>query len=1047
MEAYVYGGQQLYANVFNAIAILAGTDAIASFFRLILLIGLLVAVAGAALSMNLKGIFKWFLTSVMIFGAMIVPKTDVVIHDRVGPGAPIVVANVPLAVGFVFSTASTAGDRATQLMETAFGDPEIAQYSENGMIYASRIMTEMRDVRAPSEDQVQYIRSYVSNCVMYELLESRYTFTDLMDAENLLEFVTTTMPPNPARSGAWGTGASAEVKTCQEMASLLPAVLDAAAPEAASIFGRNVRPDFADALTASAVMADVAGAHQLLIGSSRDARDVFIQAMMINAVRDGVADFQAETGEQVSAYSTTRAELQMKNQNLFSARLSQKWIPYLRIILEIIFYAMFPLMAPFFMLPQMGPGLMKQYFSGFIMLQSWGPLFVILNKIMMEGAISETQAAAGRASADNTITLGNLDNVAAANGDLASIAGFMTMLIPVIASALAFGVHRLASQSESLLSSVNSGAAEAARDETVGNMNLGTSGYDLHRFNQEFGNQVGTSLSQDTGRSAVRSSEGGTFNVAANGRETYDGVGARSNLNMPIAASQAVGSELRQTAGEMASYSESQSQRAGESYTQAQDALHSWATNSSTGISSQLGERFAENADVREAASTIDALYSQAQRGMSSSASDERYLNAGAEGTAYGEVTAATGLEFLGSGGGVKAGARVSATAGTGQRDTEMTRAEFVESLSESERQDFARAEATILSAASSAEFTTTGSEGSSEARNVQEAMRSAETYSEEASRARSMSEQASLMAGRVESDSISWSKPLDDQLMEYYGNMMDGSGSLNRATPGWQGGFYDMYHNRPEEFDQMVEGFTATLVPNLENWDRAGAGVSGGADLAGASQSIAGGATLAGSVAAGVGAASADLRHENVGADEAVMDFAASRAAHVREDVGSPADQLPRGVERPDSFTDMRGVVNASRDAMDMPVFDRLGSTNVEETDRQNEIEANAARSGYLSGEAIGSPSVDNPAPSAPAPVDEPPVFQPWDAAAQGPTPASDGANLPNIGTEEPRPEPGAVPALDQTGQVPGAPPMAEVPNSSGGEPDEDEFLNRFRR
>ena len=140
--------------------------------------------------------------------------------------------------------------------------------------------------------------------------------------------------------------------------------------------------------------------------------------------------------------------------------LFQMWIIAL---LEIIFYAMFPLMAPFFMLPQMGPGLMKQYFSGFIMLQSWGPLFVILNKIMMEGAISETQAAAGRASADNTITLGNLDKVAAANGDLASIAGFMTMLIPVIASALAFGVHRLASQSESLLSSVNSGAAEAAR--------------------------------------------------------------------------------------------------------------------------------------------------------------------------------------------------------------------------------------------------------------------------------------------------------------------------------------------------------------------------------------------------------------------------------------------------------------------------------------------------------------------------------------------------------------------------------------------------------
>lgn len=988
MEAYVYGGQQLYANVFNAIAILAGTDAIASFFRLILLIGLLVAVGGAALSMNLKGIFKWFLTSVMIFGAMIVPKTDVVIHDRIGPGAPIVVANVPLAVGFVFATASTAGDRATQLMETAFGDPEIAEYSENGMIYASRIMTEMRDVRVPSEDQVQYVRSYVSNCVMYELLESRYTFTDLMDAENLLEYVTTTMPPNPARSGVWGSGASAEVKSCQEMATLLPAVLDAAVPEVASIFGRNVRPDFADALTASAVMTDVAGAHQLLIGSSRDARDVFIQAMMINSVRDGVADFQAETGEQVSAYSTTRAELQMKNQNLFSARLSQKWIPYLRIVLEIIFYAMFPLMAPFFMLPQMGPGLMKQYFSGFIMLQSWGPLFVILNKIMMEGAIAETRAAAGRAASDSTITLGNLDNVAAANGDLASIAGFMTMLIPVIASALAFGVHRLASQSESLLSSVNSGAAEAARDETVGNMNLGTSGYDLHRFNQEFGNNGGTSLMHDAGRASIRSSEGGTFNVAANGRETYDGVGARSNLNMPIAASQVIGSELRQTAGELSSYSESQSQRAGESYTRAQDALYSWGMSSSQGLSTSLGERFSDNAEVRDALSTLDSYHAQAQRGLSSSSADERALAVGVDGTAYGQASMRGGFQVAGNGVRVEGGVRTQATAGWSQRDSEATRASFEESLSESQRQEYAAAMATVLSATSSADFSMTGAEGTSEARNIQEAMRSAETYSEEASRARSMSEQASLMAGRVESDSINWSKPLDDQLMEYYGNMMDGSGNLNSSTAGWQGGFYDMYHNRPEEFDQMVEGFTATLVPNLENWDRAGAGVAGGSDMAGIGDRVAGGAALAGTVAAGVGMASADLRHENGGADDAVLDYAATRMSEVRDEAGTPSSADVGRVERPDSFSDMREVVNHSRDAMDMPVHERYIANQfdiVEGVDQLNEVQANEARGDFLSGQAIGSPRVEEPPLSdeRPAGGPDPSALQSWDSAA----------------------------------------------------------------
>ena len=105
-----------------------------------------------------------------------------------------------------------------------------------------------------------------------------------------------------------------------------------------------------------------------------------MQAMMVNAVRDSVQDFRVSTGASPSSYSTTRAELQTRNQNMLSARLSQKWVPILKMVLEILFYSMFPILAPFFFLPGMGIQLIKQYLTGFLILQAWGPLYVVLEQ-------------------------------------------------------------------------------------------------------------------------------------------------------------------------------------------------------------------------------------------------------------------------------------------------------------------------------------------------------------------------------------------------------------------------------------------------------------------------------------------------------------------------------------------------------------------------------------------------------------------------------------------------------------------------------------------
>ena len=115
---------------------------------------------------------------------------------------------------------------------------------------------------------------------------------------------------------------------------------------------------------------------------------------MINSMRDGLATFSAEAGSELSAYAEARSTLQTRNTNLFTAQLAHKWIPYLKVVLELIFYASFPMLLPFMLLPKTGPSIIQGYFSGFVFLQVWGPLFVILNKIMVSGSVTQTRAAA-----------------------------------------------------------------------------------------------------------------------------------------------------------------------------------------------------------------------------------------------------------------------------------------------------------------------------------------------------------------------------------------------------------------------------------------------------------------------------------------------------------------------------------------------------------------------------------------------------------------------------------------------------------------------------
>jgi conjugal transfer mating pair stabilization protein TraG len=85
----------------------------------------------------------------------------------------------------------------------------------------------------------------------------------------------------------------------------------------------------------------------------------------------------------VDVFAQTRADIQTERTYASIAENAMKWVPLLNVVLTVVFYAMFPVIFPLFLLPKTGPLALRGYVTGFFYLAAWGPLFVILHMMLM----------------------------------------------------------------------------------------------------------------------------------------------------------------------------------------------------------------------------------------------------------------------------------------------------------------------------------------------------------------------------------------------------------------------------------------------------------------------------------------------------------------------------------------------------------------------------------------------------------------------------------------------------------------------------------------
>jgi len=590
MEIFTIGGGEYIVNVFNAVSAWTGGGGFRSLLRVVMVMGLIYTLLVVAFSLNWRAWFIWFLGATLMYGALIVPTMTVRVTDRLNPSlAPATVANVPLGLAMIASVSSTAGDWLTRTAETVFVMPGSLQMSSNGMIYGARLWDRTQDFRIRDPRISANLEEYMKQCLFYDILLGFKSFDTIANSNDIL---TEMGPGSPARGMKFipETGPPTIV-TCQAGYTAIATGVTTYSDTALEEEGRKIFPGLTPALARSKLIADLPIVANHFHGSSQSAQQIFQQRSLVNAFLQARANLGAADGD---TFAVLRAEEQARNTYTSIAEQAMTWVPLLNIVLTVVFYAMFPVIFPLFLIPRSGTPALKGYFTGFFYLAAWGPLYVVLHMFIMDRT-----ADAMNATSPGGVTMAGMAGIDAVNTDTATIAGFLMMSIPFLAAGMAKGAMAVSSQATSMLAPAQSAAEAAAVERTTGNYAYGNESYmNLSSSNRQ-SDQWNTAPSFSGGAPIMSSvsANAAITRTTSDGSTIYDTSPAMSRLAFASSVSQFANAERQQTLSELETARNTLSEERSRALSLADrtSSRQTTGTRNSSGSESSSGFRSGEN--------------------------------------------------------------------------------------------------------------------------------------------------------------------------------------------------------------------------------------------------------------------------------------------------------------------------------------------------------------------------------------------------------------------------------------------------------------------
>jgi len=551
---YTTGGGPLYVDFYNGVAAISTSAGFWGFIALVAICGLAGALVYVAWSSKFKAAFQWLMWLVISYNFLFTVTTTVQIIDPVYPALPgALVANVPFGLAFLDSISTTSGKWFRQTYETVFSLPNDVTYGSHGMLFGASLMMASQQAQVPSSDFASNLTAYMQQCVMYDISTGVIPMDQLTAAADLWSFVTTTYPPNPGLSVDYTAGGSRTIISCTQMVTNLNQGWNTQLTSGQQTLAQRLFPQN-DPVTANSLMlAALPATTQYLVGVSRTSSQILQQAMMMNMVDSSMRGAAAgsDATAALNAYTDATTSLTTLQSQQAAGRAATKWLPLMKIILELSYVALFMISFPLTMISVgQAKTIMIGYLSGFVTVAAFEPIFAFMHRIAMGNGAWDSAAAAVNADGTINITLATVTGIAGASADMAASGNYMLFAIPTIAAGILGGTQWAASAASTALYSPQRAAQQAGSQAASGNISVGNASFD----NESIGNSSQFQVNHDpqfrSGSTRIEGAHGEINATHADGTRTVDASGTVSQLPVTLNARDQLGAEYTRRAAQ-----------------------------------------------------------------------------------------------------------------------------------------------------------------------------------------------------------------------------------------------------------------------------------------------------------------------------------------------------------------------------------------------------------------------------------------------------------------------------------------------------------------
>lgn len=651
LPVYVLGNGDLYAQYFNAIVTSFGTSNYSTLLRISILIGGFSVLCSLVLKRNIIDLIKWFGLVYLSIYIFFIPKMSIEIIDAVNGNKPYAVDNVPLGLALLANITTSLSYALTQLTEMNFSMPDDLRYHRSGMVFASEI------VRAASQFEItdsrfdSNIQGFIHQCVFYDILLKKYSINDLVESNNIWALVSKNA--SPARGFVYTDEDNhSEFQTCRQIAPLLTADWTKAVEAAKSLYASRLFSNSPDPKEALTKYLDLS--YGYLAKLSGQANRIMQQSLMANAIQRGVVRMGANLNATAAlqSYAFVRAQEQKRLTNQTVGDMAAMWLPLIKNAIELITYGSFVFVILLVVLP-FGLTTLKSYVYTLVWVQLWPPLYAVLN--LCVSFYSQSKSIAATAGG---LSLQAMPGFLQINADMAGLAGYLSMSVPVLAGGLIWGMHHAFLQASQYAGGVTqSTAATGAAEAATGNIGFGNTNFgNQSSFNQS-ANHVDTNARVSTGSSSVQLSDGSQLSVMPNSDQVLNMGNTISNIGSSIGFSNAFRTGYTQSADKAITAADNSNvayhdatsagmrdvYEVGSHLGNSTSSGEGWSINASAGTTKAFGEvqkvtqDFADRHHIsyNEAANVLSSVYADGKAGIG------------------GSVGASAGIRGMGASGGI----------------------------------------------------------------------------------------------------------------------------------------------------------------------------------------------------------------------------------------------------------------------------------------------------------------------------------------------------------------------------------------------------------